>query len=313
MKKIKEIFFSLSAVNVTITLFLAFLSIIALAYFSRVPKAIELLLANAAVVAFIFYLTYKQITNKSKIFSLLGYLFLPALIFIVFKELYFLTDPINGVIYDWELIRIDKFLFGANPTKVLAKIANPLLTEILQLAYSSYYFIPIIIALELFKKNENEKADYMLFFIFYGFFLSYLGYLTLPAIGPRFTLHDFKMLGDELPGLFFTDFLREQINAGEGVFPNTLFPMLTVQRDAFPSGHTEVTLIALYFAVKFKVQARYYLIPIGILLIFATVYLRYHYVVDLIAGVAFAFYTIWTGKYLYYAWENVKMKYGKTR
>ncbi len=308
MKKLKQIFFSLSAVNVTITLFLLFLSAVDLIYASRIPRWTEILAYNVVIIAFIFWLTEKQMRTGKKLYRVLEYWYLPVMIYFVFKELYFMTDPINGVIYDWYLIDIDKFLFGVNPTDVLSKIANPVLTEILQLAYSSYYFLPIILALELLKRGKKEEADLTLFFVFYGFFLSYLGYLTIPAIGPRFTVHDFSMLEKELPGLFFTDFLRQQINAGEGVLKNTLFPILAVQRDAFPSGHTEITLIVIYCSIKFKAKSRYFLIPVGILLIFATVYLRYHYVIDLIAGAAFAAYTIWTGRYLFYAWKELRKK-----
>ncbi len=308
MKRLKEIFYSLSAINLTIVLFLFFLSVVDIAYITRIPRWWEILLYNLGIFAFIFFVTYEEKNKRKKIYTILQYSYLPVMIFSVFKELYFMTDPINGVIYDWYLIDFDKALFGVHPTYVLYKIANPLLTEILQLAYSSYYFLPIILGVELIKRGEKEKADYMLFMVFYGFFLSYLGYLTVPAIGPRFTLHDFSKLNSELPGLFFTDFLREQINAGEGVLKNTLFPILSVQRDAFPSGHTEVTLIVMYFAIKFKAVSRYFIIPIGILLIFATVYLRYHYVVDLIAGTLFMIYTIWSGKYLFEAWDNLRHK-----
>ncbi len=313
MKRLREIFFSLSAVNLTITLFLAFLTIVVVVYVERIPRWQELLLYNFGITAFIFWLTYKQTTTVKRIYRVIEYAYLPVMIYFVFKELYFMTDPINGVVYDWYLIAADEFLFGTHPTYVLARIANPVLTEILQLAYSSYYFLPVILAAELLKRGEREKADYTLFLVFYGFFLSYLGYLTIPAIGPRFTLHDFGALDKELPGLFFTRFLREQINAGENVLKTTLYPMLSVQRDAFPSGHTEVTLIVMYCAAKFKAKSRYFLIPIGILLIFATVYLRYHYVIDLIAGAAFAAYTIWSGRYLFEFWNERKNQHGTTR
>lgn len=39
------------------------------------------------------------------------------------------------------------------------------------------------------------------------------------------------------------------------------------------------------------------------LLIIGTIYLRYHYVVDLIGGVIFFLFTIWSGKKIQMWWE----------
>ena len=309
MTNFRKVVFSYSAVDLTISVFLIFLSLIDIIYSVLIPHFLEILIYNAVIIAFIYWLNLKRMSSNANIFNVLEYLYLPVMIFFVFKELYFMVDPINGVIYDWYLINVDQFLFGVNPTYVLYKIANPVLTEILQLAYSSYYFLPIILAYELIKRGEVKNAEFTLFLVFYGFFLSYLGYLTIPAIGPRFTLHNFKMLDKELPGIFVSEFIRNHIiNPGEGVTLATRFPMLVVQRDAFPSGHTEITLIVMYASILFKAKSRFFIILVGILLIFATIYLRYHYVIDLIAGSLFMIYTIWSGKILFDTWEEQKRK-----
>ncbi|OGU36952.1 MAG: hypothetical protein A2068_13220 [Ignavibacteria bacterium GWB2_35_6b] len=139
----------------------------------------------------------------------------------------------------------------------------------------------------------------MTFIIVLGFFLSYIGYILLPAIGPRFTLHNFDLTNVELPGLFLTNYLREIVNAGESIPAGTPNPELVVQRDAFPSGHTQMTLLVMYLSVKFNSKTKYFFLINGSLLIFATVYLRYHYVADLIGGVIFMIFTLWSGYKLY--------------
>jgi len=65
-----------------------------------------------------------------------------------------------------------------------------------------------------------------------------------------------------------------------------------------------ITLIIMYLSVKLKSRSRYFFIPIGTLLIFATVYLWYHYVIDLIAGLAFMIFSIWTGRYIFNWWQR---------
>ncbi len=63
--------------------------------------------------------------------------------------------------------------------------------------------------------------------------------------------------------------------------------------DAFPSGHTAVALVSLFYAGKFRERVLFgILVPCVAALIVSTVYLRYHYVIDVIAGIALAAVTI---------------------
>ncbi len=94
------------------------------------------------------------------------------------------------------------------------------------------------------------------------------------------------------------------LNAGESIPSGTLNPADVVQRDIFPSGHTMITLIVMYLSVKLKSRSKYFLLPVGTLLIFSTVYLRYHYVVDLIGGLIFMIFSVWSGKYLFNWWQR---------
>ncbi|MDP4116314.1 MAG: phosphatase PAP2 family protein, partial [Bacteroidota bacterium] len=70
------------------------------------------------------------------------------------------------------------------------------------------------------------------------------------------------------------------------------------------SGHTMLTLITMYLAIRLKSRSRYFIVPVGTMLIFATVYLRYHYVIDLIGGAAFMMFSLWTGRLLFNWWQK---------
>lgn len=208
-------------------------------------------------------------------------------IFITFKELYWMVHAIHPSDMDYLLIELDRLIFGHDPTWVLDKIATPALTEFLQICYSSFYVLWIILGVDLLANNRQEQFDHYLFLLMYGFYLSYVGYLLVPAIGPRFTLHDFSKLDLELPGLYFTSFLRHVINSGESITSISQAAALA-QRDCFPSGHTEMTVLTMLSAIKLKARSAMIIIPLGMGLIFATVYMRYHYGVDVIAGLLFA-------------------------
>lgn len=287
-------------VNIVFYLFLIFLALI----FSHHLKFWWLIVVfNLLLISFIIYVAVKwEVVGNPEVFSVRRFVrewYLVPFILLTFKEIYFFIHPLNLPDYDWILIKIDYIIFGAHPTYVLDKISNPVLTEILQIAYSTFYFLPIILGYDFYRRGEIDKYRYVMATVVYGFYLSYIGYLLVPAIGPRFTLHDFAKLDEELPGLFLTKPLRWIINTGESIPPGVPNPADYAQRDAFPSGHTQLTLVVMYLSVVLKSKTKYFLIPTGILLIFSTVYLRYHYVIDLIAGFLFAVFTVATAPYLF--------------
>ncbi len=280
-------------------LFYAGLSLTNVVFASRVEQWYLLVIVNVLICSGVAWIGHYGNSHKTNFARILRYTYPMPLIFITFKEIYLMVKPIRGADFDWLLISVDKFLFGVNPTQVLYKISNPVLTELLQIDYALFYVIPITLIISLFMQQKFEEADYSVFSVVFGFYLSYIGYFALPAIGPRFTLHDFSQTNAELPGLIVTNFLRELINSGESIPQGTINPAAIVQRDVFPSGHTMMTLIVMYLSVHYKDRTRYILLPVGVLLIFATVYLRYHYVIDLIAGSLCMMLSLWLGKRVY--------------
>jgi membrane-associated phospholipid phosphatase len=298
-----------SPVDVVSIAFLLFLVALNLIFFSRVEAWSLLVGINLAVIAGILLLAHAADTHRTKLLVGLHRWYCYPFVIFVFKELYLMVRPIHPIDYDALLIRIDHAMFGVNPTQWLGQFAHPVLTEVLQVAYFSYYLLFIILGVEIYRRYAIEEFDKAAFLIVYGFYLSYLGYFLLPGIGPRFTLHDFALMDTELPGLFFTQYLRDFINAAESIPRNHPNPADVVQRDVFPSGHTQMTLIITFLAFRYKVKARWLLTSLAVLLVIGTVYLRYHYVIDLIAGAAFTWLTFWSGDRIE-AWWSTKMRAG---
>ncbi len=303
MEKVINLF---AATDLVVIIFCQFLSALNLIFFKRIETWYLNVILNSVITIYVFFISNIDMKKNKIIWRQLHYWYLVPLIFLIFKELYTMIDPIRGVIYDDTLIKIDRFIFGTDPTHALMNITTPLLTELLQIVYGTFYFLPVILGISLILNDKKDEFDYSAFIVVYGFILSYIGYILWPAIGPRFTLHNFEMNNIEMPGLFLTDYLREIVNSGESIPSGTPNPALVVQRDAFPSGHTQMTLLVMYLSVKFRSNTKYFLIPNGLLLIFSTVYLRYHYVADLIGGLLFAIITLWSGKYIYEWWQQTR-------
>lgn len=282
-----------------------FLTLLLLMVFSRIESDLFLIGTNVIISITIILLARASQNSHSKLLRTIYEWYPAVLIYLVYKEIYFIMHALALNDFDDVLIAIDRWMFfGTDPTVWLHQFSSPVLTEILQIAYTSFYFLMIGLALELYLRKELEKFTLVMFAIVYGFWLSYIGYLLVPAVGPRFTLHDFHSTDVELPGLWLTQFFRDMINAGESIPKGALNAFDLAQRDVFPSGHTQMTLIVLFYAVKFKVRSRYFLVVFGTLLIVGTVYLRYHYVIDLIAGALFMLFTIWTAPNLIAWWKR---------
>jgi len=295
---------ALNVFDICVIVFYIFLITLNIIFMDRVVHTFSLLLIEILMIIFVVFTAYQHHKSNNSFWKNLHFWYLAPMIFITFKQLYFMVHPIHPKDYDDILIQIDRWLFGTDPTYFLHQFAHPLLTEILQIVYTSFYLLPIIVGIDLIKNERYEEFEFSAFLIVYGFFLSYLGYFSVPAVGPRFTLHNFFNIDQELPGLYLTPFLREFVNIGESIPKGTINPHELVQRDVFPSGHTQMTLLTMYATIKFNTKTKYFIIPTGILLIISTVYLRYHYVIDVIAGVIFMLITLWTGKFIYKGWNK---------
>lgn len=251
--------------------------------YPKIPNGLLLILIHLSIIGFLILLPNM---GEGKILNWLRIWNLVPIILFNFSELHFIVHNVRPHDLDYILIQIDQALFGVHPTVWLEKLHHPVLTEYLQLVYTSFYFLPLILAILLYRQNRMEEFDYFAFIIVYGFYLSYLGYFLVPAIGPRFTLDYLQSF--PLHGLGFAERLQHLLNTLENI-----------QRDAFPSGHTEITLLTMFFAAKYHRKYFYVLLLIGSSLIFSTVYLRYHYVIDVIGGAGFATFVIFTAPVLY--------------
>jgi len=191
---------------------------------------------------------------------------------------------------DLFLIRIDFFLFGVHPTVWIERWIIPWFTDVMSFAYVSYYFLPVILVLTLYLKNQTQDLHRSIFILTLGYYISFIGYILFPAIGPRNTLTHLQSV--PLEGSLLTDLVRDGLNAIEHN-----------KRDCMPSGHTQIALMVLFLAYRCQRFLFYLFLPLVCGLILSTVYLRYHYVIDLMAGTSIAIGCMIIGPRLYHIWE----------
>ena len=288
--------------------FLSFLILLCLVFSARLDVWPWLVLVDLVGVGCILALARQAERKPTRLWIGFHRWYCYPIVLLVFKQIYLMVRPIHPIDYDHVFIAIDRAMFGVDPTVWISQFAHPLITEILQIAYFSYYILFIVLGVEIYRRLPIGDFDHAAFMIVYGFYLSYLGYFLMPGVGPRFTLHDFALLGNDLPGLWLTDTMRKIINAGESIPAYLPNPQDYVQRDVFPSGHTQLTLITVILAFRYKLKSRVFITVMASLLFIATVYLRYHYVIDLFGGVAFCAVTFWTGDRFQRWWSGEKKR-----
>jgi len=148
-------------------------------------------------------------------------------------------------------------------------------TDAVYVAYLSYYLLPITVAAVAWRRGP-ETFEQVVFAVLLGFYLTFVGYLLMPATGPRLAgEEEMRQLG----GGAISDAARAFLHAAEST---TL--------DAFPSGHTTVAVVSGVMGSQLLGwMAATAIWAWAAAIVFATVYINVHYASDIVAGLAFAF------------------------
>ena len=189
-------------------------------------------------------------------------------VYVIYRMVLLAAGPgHSGRVFDEWLIAADRWLFGVDPTVWLARLAHPIVTEILQLAYAMSSLLPLAVAIELYAGGREWRFRQWAFVCGCGCFLAYAGYLILPAIGPRFTLHELEATARELPGLWLTPALRARIDAAclvpVGVAADEALRL--APRDAFPAASALVTMLSMAWAWRYRLRVRWVVTIVGAL------------------------------------------------
>lgn len=261
-------------------------TVLAVFFFHQIDNSVFIVIQNILIIT--LALTFGTIASKYEKLKPYRKYYLVPFIYLIYSQVHSYIPLVNPKDFDDLLIKWDFALFGVHPTEWIQQFSHPILTEYLQFCYMTFFFMPIAHGIELHYRKKEPEFDFFTRQIFLGFYVSYLLYFIFPAIGPRFCVHDFALLSTDLPGLWLTEPFRNFINAGGGAPAGISNPAQFVNRDCMPSGHTMLTLMNIMLAFRFKSKLRYVFLIIGTSLIISTIYLRYHYVVDVIAGVVCA-------------------------
>jgi membrane-associated phospholipid phosphatase len=255
-------------------------------------------------------------------------LYLPYLIIaIIYENLFLFSDLFSRTfsIIDPILMHIDEILFGLQPTIWLQQFTCPLMVDFFMISYSMFIIYPFFYLIYLFQKNQLDIFQEVLFAQILALILSLASFVILPAMGPRFTL-DPVIAAIDNTTTFYTVKLeglssnlvysitgRESLYAAQVDLWNYIE---RVRTDCMPSMHSGLCLISLFYALKHrdlfvhkKLALWFWIFGVSALII-STVYLRYHWVIDVIAGAILAIVVYYLTNILFTVWKSNRHRYG---
>jgi len=185
-----------------------------------------------------------------------------------------LTQLIRKGYFDDAVIRWENRLFMGQPSIYLSQHLQKIaLSEVLHLCYFSYYAIVLSLPAVLYFQGRIGAFREVVFAECFAFNVCLICYIFLPVAGPRYVFD--KISGRLANGPFHR-------------LTHIILSMGSSKGTAFPSSHSAIAAVVLFYAMRYDTLAFIILCPFCVGLVIGTVYGRFHYAVDTIAGTAIA-------------------------
>lgn len=199
-----------------------------------------------------------------------------------FLQLHHILPAVSERVIDAHVYRLDLALFGFEPAVSWDRFVTPRTTEWFSFFYYSYFFILCLylLPMAIFERRTrvlSELSAGLIFVVCVG----HCVYLAVPGQGPYAHLEGH--FPHALQGGTWWPIVRDAVHSVGG----------TARKDIFPSLHTACPTFLTLFTFRNRTHRPYrYIWPItGFFttqIILATMFLRWHYLLDVIAGVTLA-------------------------
>jgi membrane-associated phospholipid phosphatase len=194
-----------------------------------------------------------------------------ALYIFFFEELRGLVHAVFPGWFDRWLILFDYNFAGVHPAAWLGRFASPGLNDFMQFSYMTYFLYLVILPAVLYARGEREAFWTVMVATAIAHYSVYVIAVLFPVESPYFALASLHLA--PLEGGGFTaaiDFI-ERFGRVHGA--------------AFPSAHVAGSMVALLAARRYRAWLFWICLPFFLSMCVATVYGRYHYVADVLAGI----------------------------
>jgi membrane-associated phospholipid phosphatase len=214
---------------------------------------------------------------------------------LTFLQIYRSSSDLQLLFFSWQDDRVlawEQAIFGFQPLVAIQELYSLPLTEWMFFVYVFYVVMyPVLGAIIFFKRGEDANEDY-LFQLGLTNLVCGLGFILFPVASPMHWEKVRVLLTTPLtsgPFGFLAEWIRIHIHEAGG---------------SIPSPHSAVATVMWFMSRKYTRWGFVLLAPVMISLYISTVYGRFHYVSDMVIGIAAALLTILAAPTIERAWER---------
>lgn len=251
----------------------------------------DFLMVRISLVGFLLVRAYFCRSSELSLWHVLDALLVYMLLGIFYGETAHLNTlafpKLDALFYRW-----DELLFGCQPALEFSQnYCSAFFSELMFMAYFSYYLMPLLALAVIWWRVRSEFIRFSSLLLS-AYFIYYVIFILLPAAGPQY---------------FFEAPLNEI--QGQGMFAELVKWVQAIGEAptaAFPSSHVGIGIILLILLYRLQSVLFYIYLPFVGMLCFSTVYIKAHYLVDVLAGFLSAPVVLWIATSFYLHWNQRK-------
>jgi len=264
--------------------YLAWLCTIITIFHRNVAHAPRALAGHLAIAAIITMLARTSARSQNAVVQFARHWYpLPLYIFF-FEELGGLVHAIFPGWLDRWFIAFDYNLAGVHPSVWLARFASPAVNDFMQFAYMTYFLYLVVLPAILYVRKERLAFWTAMAGTAVAHYSVYVLSVLVPVESPYYSLASLN--GQPLPGGYCTALI------------GLIERFARVHGAAFPSAHVAGSTVAIVASWRYRRWLFWICLPFFISMCVATVYGRYHYVADVLAGIAVGVWGFCAGEWL---------------
>jgi membrane-associated phospholipid phosphatase len=252
--------------------YFVYTAVVALVLPVRSPIPAVTIAMNVVVIGGLVLLAYAESLRHVEILRVLRDWYPLALLLLAYREMGWFapserTYRIEHLFEGW-----DKALLNSWGLKGLIEAAGPVVPSLLEIAYSVVYAVPAFSLAMLYAYRKRERSERLLFTVVLGVLMVYALFPYFPSEPPRTVFP-----GQDLPR--YNTIFRQ--------FNWWLLGGYGIHMSVFPSAHVSGAFSSAFAMVRALPEHPWvgrFLLALAFLIATATVYGRYHYVADALAG-----------------------------
>ncbi|MGH9671981.1 MAG: phosphatase PAP2 family protein, partial [Bryobacteraceae bacterium] len=242
---------------------------------------------NTAVIAGAIALAWANSLRHSLLLDVCRDWYTTPLMLLAYRQMGWFALPHSGTALEDAWMVWDRWFLYDFGFKAAIEWFGPLLPSLLEISYSLVYTVAPFSLAALYICHRRERAESFLFTFLFGIFVAYVLFPYFPSEPPR-TVYP----GQDLPA-YLTPFRR---------FNGVLLAGYGIHTSVFPSAHVSGSFAAALAMIRLLPEKKWvgrYLLVLATMIATATVYGRYHYLVDAVAGLAIAIGAEALGRFIY--------------